>query len=681
MNRLLRHRGPDDEGYFLITGPGARPIVCGGPDTPPASIRAQLPFRPERDIGECLDTGVVLALGHRRLSVVDLSPSGHQPMCTDDRRFWIVYNGEIYNHHELRVKLEALGHHFNSSSDTQVVLAAYQEWGADCLSMFKGMWAFAIYDQLSGKLFMARDRFGIKPLYYWNAPGNVFCFASEIKAFTAWPGWSARINPQRAYDFLVWSLLDHTDETMFSGVYQLQPGHFMQVPAGGVNTAAQSDGRVAATRWYILQAQRFTGSFRDAAAEFRGRFSRSVREHLRSDVPVGSCLSGGLDSSSIVCVVNQLLAEDGNTGLQSSFSACTREARFDERAWIDIVVADTGVDAHFVYPVLEDLFADLRAITWHQDEPFGSTSIFAQWSVFRLAAGTDVKVMLDGQGADELLAGYHSFFGPRFASLLRSGHLVQLAREMQQTGQLHGHSALLMAMWTADAFLPESLRHRLRARAGKAHATPGWLNLERLGAVAVDPKKSLGAIRSVEAMSIAQLTASNLQMLLHWEDRDSMAHSIESRVPFLDHELVEFVLGLPDEYKLKSGITKRVQRAGMDGILPDRIRDRMDKIGFQTPEEVWLREQGAPSFIAKLDAAVSASRGILNIECVDMLRDMIAGKRPFNFVIWRLISFGDWVEAFSVDTSRLGQRLEVGEQAQEQAQTLPLGGPRAGVIS
>jgi asparagine synthase (glutamine-hydrolysing) len=160
-----------------------------------------------------------------------------------------------------------------------------------------------------------------------------------------------------------------------------------------------------------------------------------------------------------------------------------------------------------------------------------------------------------------------------------------------------------------------------------------------------------------------------------------MAHSIESRVPFLDHELVEFVLGLPDEYKLKSGITKRVQRAGMDGILPDRIRDRMDKIGFQTPEEVWLREQGAPSFIAKLDAAVSASRGILNIECVDMLRDMIAGKRPFNFVIWRLISFGDWVEAFSVDTSRLGQRLEVGEQAQEQAQTLPLGGPRAGVIS
>ena len=658
MNRLLRHRGPDDEGYVLISGPGTRPTVCRGADTAPQWSLVPLPFRPERDIADYANAGVTVALGHRRLSIVDLSPSGHQPMCTPDRRFWIVYNGEIYNHEALRLQLQGLGYEFHSSSDTEVVLAAYQEWGADCLSLLKGMWAFAIYDRLNGRLFLARDRFGVKPLYYWVAPGNVLCFASEIKAFTAYPGWAARINPQRAYDFLVWNQLDHTDETLFSGVYQLLPGHCMLVPASGAET--DRDGRIAATRWYSLEAGRFTGSFDDAAAIFRQRFTDSVREHLRADVPVGSCLSGGLDSSSIVCAVNRLLQQQGDASLQKSFSACTVEKRFDEREWIDIVAGETGVDVHFVYPALEDLFNDLGAITWHQDEPFGGTSIFAQWSVFKLAAENSVKVMLDGQGADEMLAGYHSFFGPRLAGLLRSGRLIQLIREMRQARSLHGHSPLLMTMWAADVFLPEDIRNRLRARVGRAHAAPDWLDLDRLGAVAVDPRRELGAIDSVQAMSVAQLTASNLQMLLHWEDRDSMAHSIESRVPFLDHELVEFVVSLPDDFKLKSAVTKRVQRAGMSGILPDRIRDRMDKIGFQTPEEVWLRKQGASHFIAKLDDAVRASRGILKPEAFDVLRDMILGKRPFSYLIWRLISFGEWIKAFSVNVDAASKNAEPG---------------------
>ena len=648
MNRLLRHRGPDDEGY-LLAGADGRLHALAGPDTPPECASAELPWRTQGEISRLEQASTRLALGHRRLSIVDLSAAGHQPLCTPDRRHWIVYNGEIYNHVELRRELQALGRRFLSHSDTEVVLAAWQQWGSDCLQRFKGMWAFAIADSQTGELFLARDRFGIKPLYYWVSPAGVFCFASEIKAFTAMPGWSAAVNPQRAYDFLVWSMLDHTEETLFKGVFQLRPGHALTLAANSVLEPGQP---VAASQWYRVRPGSFDGSFDDAAQVFRERFTRSVQEHLRADVAVGSCLSGGLDSSSIVCVVNRLLAEQGRGALQKSFSACTGEKRSDERHWIEMVRGETGVDAHFVYPSLDELFEQTRDITWHQDEPFGSTSIYAQWCVFRLAAAARVKVMLDGQGADEMLAGYHNFFGPRFANLLRRGQLLQLLHEMRQTRALHGHSVLHMAMWTADMFLPEALRHKLRALAGRAFADPPWLNLHALGAQPVDPRCRMGPARCVQSMSLNQLTASNLQMLLHWEDRDSMAHSVESRVPFLDHELVEFVLSLPDEYKLQAGMTKRVQRAGMQGILPRGIRERVDKIGFQTPEESWLRGPASATFLARLEHAVDASRGVLNDSCITMLRDMIAGRRPFSYTIWRLISFGDWMDGFAVRPAR-----------------------------
>ncbi len=647
MNRLLAHRGPDDEGYLAVRAPGLAPLALSGDDTPLACSQAGLPFSPQLHVGQAADmlaNRAVIGLGHRRLSVVDLSAGGHQPMCSSDRRYWIVYNGEIYNHEALRVTLQGLGRRFLTSSDTEVVLAAWQQWGQDCLQRFKGMWAFAIYDSRSARLFMARDRFGIKPLYYWVSGEGVLCFASEIKAFSAWPGWKAQVNPQRAYDFLVWSLMDHGEETLFAGVHQLRPGHSLWLQAGAV---LRPGARLATQQWYRMAARPVQCSFEEAASGFRQHFIKAVDEHLRSDVPVGSCLSGGLDSSSIVCVVQQLLARQAAPPAQKSFSACTVEKRHDERHWIEMVARVTGVDSHFVYPSLDGLLRDAGEIVWHQDEPFGSSSIFAQWCVFRLAAESGIKVMLDGQGADEMLAGYHSFFGPRFAGLLRERRLRQLMLEMRQTRALHGHSHLLMAMWTADLFLPESVRHRMRALAGRAHGQPEWLDLERLGARPVDPKRSLGAAQDVASMSRQQLTASNLQMLLHWEDRDSMAHSIESRVPFLDHELVEFVLGLPDEYKLAAGMTKRVQRAGMDAILPDPVRDRVDKIGFQTPEEEWLKSSGR-AFSARLREAVDASRGVLTPACLPMLDSMIAGRRRFSYTIWRLISFGDWIQRFNV---------------------------------
>lgn len=649
MNNAIRHRGPDDEGYVLFSRDDFRPLA--GADTPMESMAAEIPWAPRGRIDGGIPAGTRLAFGHRRLSIVDLSPLGHQPMCDRTGRYWITYNGEVYNHLELRDELAALGHQFLSHSDTEVILAAYAEWGDQCLHRFNGMWAFAIYDRKLDILFMARDRFGVKPFYYWVTPDRQLAFASEIKQFTVLPGWQARVNGQRAYDFLVWGTIDHTDETLFSSVYQLRPGHSVALKVSEWPGSITPGGRLPATAWYRLAPRHFSGSFEEASAEFRKLLADSVSLRLRADVPVGSCLSGGLDSSSIVCVMNDLLRRQNAQSLQKTFSACSDVARFDERNWIDEVVRKTGVDAHYVYPSLDRLFEESAQITWHQDEPFGSTSIYAQWNVFRLAAENGVKVLLDGQGADEQLAGYHGFFSPRLASLFRSMHWLSLLREVGAMHRLHGYSPMMAAKYLANGLLPDSVRDLLKRSQGMTHRAPEWLDADMLGCEPANPFASLDKIKakSVHGFSHIQLTSSTLQMLLHWEDRDSMAHSLESRVPFLDYRLVEFVLGLPDEYKLADGVTKKVLRAGMSGILPDAIRDRMDKLGFVTPEEVWIRESAQDEFRSRLDSAIGLAGGALKPSAKKVLEQMIDGEAPFSFLVWRMINFGEWIQRFDVE--------------------------------
>ena len=652
MTAPVRHRGPDDEGFVVFSGNDFTPVVYGGNDTPADCYAADFPYSPSRTFTESSPEEIFLALGHRRLSIVDLSPAGHQPMCTADKRYWIVYNGEVYNHIELREELRALGHAFHSHSDTEVILAAYKQWEGQCLARFNGMFAFVLFDRVAKKLFVARDRFGVKPLYYWISPDGLLAFASEIKQFTVLPGWQPRMNGQRAYDFLNWSLLDHTAETLFAGVFQLRNGEALdlELDAGVVPCLLVPGGKLPTYQWYTLRPRPFSGSLEGAAREFRVLFRDSVRLKLRADVPVGSCLSGGLDSSSIVCVMNSLLREQDAHALQKTFSACAEIKRFDEREFIDEVVRHTDTVAHYVYPSLKNLFANLDAITWHQDEPFGSSSIYAQWHVFKLAAENGVKVMLDGQGADEQLAGYHSYFGPVFARLFKIFSWLRLWREIRAAKHVHGYSQKWAIKQTLNTLLPEPLRQPLRRFAGKPSIIPEWLNMATLGASPVDPFLKGGGAKadSVQGLSYAQLTCTNLQMLLHWEDRDSMAHSIEARVPFLDYRLVEFLLGLPDEFKLRDGITKQVLREGMRGILPERVRTRMDKLGFVTPEEVWVREQNPDQFRMALREAVDAAQGIVDKRVFDMLEKMILGSASFNFLFWRLISFGAWIKKFGV---------------------------------
>lgn len=646
MLDTIRHRGPDDEGWAAFEGASLAASCGGGADTPAACYAASLPYAPVS--GATVPQGAVAVLGHRRLSILDVSPGGHQPMSYRDGRYWIVFNGEIYNHAELRRELEASGHRFVSRSDTEVLLAAYAEWGEACLGRLEGMFAFVLMDRLEATVLAARDRFGIKPLYYWVMPDLSLAFASEIKQFSALPGWRAVLNGQRTYDFLAWGILDHTDETMFKGVYQLRPGISVRLDLKRP-LDVEPGRRLALREWYRLAGSHFEGSLEDAAARFKERFHASVLDHLRADVPLGSCLSGGLDSSSIVCAMNDLLRRDGVKETQHAFSSCSAIPRFDEREYVEEVVRHTGIEAHYVYPDLSQLFDLLDRITWHQDEPFGSTSIFAQWSVFALAADNGVKVMLDGQGADEQLAGYQGYHGALYASLFRQLRWIELWREIRAARQVHGHGPLWAAKYLADALLPAALRYPLRAMVGRETASPAWLDLQRLGAAPCDPMRGeAGASLSIGELSHRQLTRSNLQMLLHWEDRDSMAHSIEARVPFLDHKLVEFVLGLPDACKLHRGVTKRVLREGLRGVLPETIRVRMSKLGFVTPEEHWMREEAPEKFRQAVRDAVAASQGVLRPEALRLADDVIAGKRPFDFTVWRMISFAAWLRRFQV---------------------------------
>ncbi|MDK2122886.1 asparagine synthase (glutamine-hydrolyzing) [Parachitinimonas caeni] len=640
MTQAIAHRGPDDEGYALYgeSGLGFR----GGADTPEEVYHANLPYAPRQSLATP-DQPARVALGHRRLSIVDLAPSGHQPMCTTDQRYSIVYNGEIYNHHELRQQLEALGHAFLSRSDTEVILAAYREWGVDCLHRFNGMFAFLLLDRERQTLFIARDRFGVKPLYYWRSADGLLAFASEIKQFTVLPGWTAKLNALRAYDFLNYGISDHCDETLFEDVRQLRGGEYIEA------TLDQLAHTLPIRPWYQLKPALVDHDFATAAHKFRDLLTDSVQLRLRADVPVGTGLSGGLDSSSIVCLANASLRQEGAEAMQNVFSACAQLKQYDEREYIDEVVRHTGVQAHQVFPELDPLLNQLDTITWHQDEPFGGTSLLAEWEVFRLVSSTPVKVTLDGHGSDELLAGYHSFFAPHYADLLLRGRFVELLKETRAAQNRHGYGARYTLQGLGNSLLPPALLQFLRRSTGRLPVEADWMETERLKVEHYDFFRHWqGSTHSISALSRAQLLRTSVPLQLHWADRDSMAHSIESRIPFLDYRLVEYILGCPDHYKLARGETKYLLREGLRGVLPEKIRTRQDKMGFVTPEAHWMCEQNPQRFLQAVDLAYEQARGVLNERALDKARRIIQRKEQFNRFAWRMISFGCWMNRFQV---------------------------------
>ena len=638
----LRHRGPDDEGYLLADTRAGRAEPCRGTDTVAA---LQYPAA-ESFAGQYFD----LAFGFRRLSILDTSPAGHQPMASADGSCWLIFNGEIYNYVELREELSRLGHQFRTGTDTEVILAAYSRWGADCLRRFVGMWAFAIWDRRRNHLFLARDPFGIKPLYYADDRGK-FIFASEIKALLASGAVGRGVNPQRLYDYLSSGLTDQGGETLFADVRQLPAAHSMTVPLDGAGTARLE------RYWGIDLDRRLRLSFDDAAARLRNLFLENVRLHLRSDVSVGAALSGGIDSSSIVMGMRRA---EPDLALHT-FSYVADDPTVSEERWADIVVEASRAQVHKTRPSPEELVADLDALIAAQDEPFGSTSIYAQYRVFRLAHESGIKVMLDGQGADEMLAGYRTYLASRLASLLRQGRWLRANRLVRQAGgqpgvgrkeMLVGAGGILLPSFVGKGkILPASLRS-LANRAGLLNgSTLTALDNEWFASRGASPRqRGNGHGRDVLRKTLHDtLAETSLPMLLRYEDRNSMAHSIESRVPFLTTELAEFILSLPEEYLIApDGTSKSVFRQAMRGVVPDAVLDRRDKVGFATPEKSWLTTL-RPWVKGVLGGAAAARVPALNLPAVKgEWEEVVAGRKPFDFRVWRWLNVIRWAEDFEV---------------------------------
>ncbi|HWF60708.1 MAG TPA: asparagine synthase (glutamine-hydrolyzing) [Nitrospira sp.] len=590
MIALQRHRGPDGEGFY---------------DTAGAS------------------------LGHCRLAIIDLTDAGHQPMSDSNDRYWITYNGEIYNYLELAEELRGLGYQFKGHSDTEVLLTAYRHWGKACLERLRGMFAFAIWDQKERSLFAARDRLGIKPFHYW-ADGNLqLAFASELKALLEFLP-DRMVNTTLARQFLAWNLLDHEpNQTMVSGIMRLSPGHAL--------IWRQGEGLQIWRYWELHVNDDFQVSPEHEVkliGEFRRLFEEAVSLHLRSDVSVGTCLSGGLDSSTIVCVANLELQRRRlqQQHTQHTFSACFEDPRLDERAYIEAVVEATGCQSHYVFPSGEEFAKDLEQWVWHQEEPVGGSGVYAQYCLARLARENGIKVLLDGQGADEQLAGYRKFILVYLRQLLNARSYVTAVRE-------------------AVAFFcrPEIIRTSrfVDARRYLYGSLPESAVLWPEGSFPGRPN-ALGVGVSLGSRIQADLTRFSLPALLRFEDRNMMAFGIESRVPFVDHVLVEWVAKLPASLRLSGGWTKLILREAFRGVLPERIRTRRGKLGFLTPEPAWLAGPLSTWFRDTLSAprylgAVIDVRGLKSI-----LGRYYSGDRslPVENLLFRLAMYESWARQF-----------------------------------
>jgi asparagine synthase (glutamine-hydrolysing) len=625
--RVVRHRGPDDEGYLLWRD-GDRGTIYASEETAP-STRRDLELR---ELPAFADWRV--AFGHRRLSIVDLSSAGHQPMTHRPTGVSIIYNGEVYNHVELRGELEAAGHVFASHCDTEVLLAAWVQWGVDCLARLNGMFSFVVLDPRDGGTIHAvRDRFGVKPLY-WARVGDFFALTSEIKQIRTLPGFTARLDEKAASDYLSYGWVDHESRTFDARIRQIRGGERL------VLRVAEGAREPEVHRWYHLTPER-PSSRSDAPHRMRELLADSVRLRLRADVPIGSCLSGGLDSSAIVCLAREALTAQGARKGQLTVTARFADPRFDEWQYAHQVIERTGASAVEVWPSLSRVRDELDRQLWYMDDPFGSTSMFSQYCVFEGAAAAGLKVMLDGQGSDEMLAGYGGSDAPLYAGLLRRGAIGRLGKEVLSFRRRHGVLPLSQLVIAARNLLP-ALDGLLPARVRTAPPPPVWLRGSSTGAAPV------GTSRDLAAHLNDQLLATSLPALLRYEDRNSMAWSIESRVPFLDYRLVEFTAGLPDAWKLDQGLTKVVLREALAGVVPERVRMRRDKMGFVTPEREWIHGEARSWFLAGARDAAEACPDLLDGDAlVREVEDIAEGRRTFTFAPWRVLCFGRWLRTTS----------------------------------
>lgn len=587
MANVMQHRGPDGEGQWI-------------------------------------NKSGHVGFGHRRLSILDLSENAAQPFHYLNR-YTIIHNGEIYNYIELKNELIKLGYSFKSGSDTEVITAAYDLYKNDCVKKFDGMFAFAIWDEKEQILFAARDRFGEKPFYYFETE-NQFIFASEIKAL-----WAAGI-PRKAEDKMLLNYLTlgyvqnaaDKELTFFENIFSLPPAHFL-------SSSIKKTVSIVQAYWNLDKEYKIAISEADAIEKFEDLFSASVKRRLRSDVPVGTSLSGGLDSSSIV----QQLFESKNK--LSSFSAVFPGFEKDESKYIKLVTEQFQLQNFQVTPTAENLAHDFEKLCFYQDEPFPSSSIYAQYKVFELAKKNNVTVLLDGQGADEILAGYHKYLHWYLQELISRNKFGKAKREKTA---LQNNNAQIW--WSIKniiaAFLPAHASIQLEKREyGKSIHHPD-INADFLRSLRGKEWEGIHKpiVTKLNDILHFNVMENGLEELLRFADRNSMAHGREVRLPFLSHELVSFVFSLPSNFKIQNGFTKHLLRRVMDKKLPDEIVWRKDKIGYEPPQQQWMENAQVQELIMEAKKKLVTQK-ILIPKVLDKKTESKAAHDTDNFD-WRYLT-------------------------------------------
>lgn len=588
MNRAISHRGPDNDGIYVDE---------------------------------------YVSLGNRRLAIVDLSSSANQPMCNEKGDVWISFNGEIYNFLELRRDLKDRGHIFKSCSDVETVIHLYEEEGTACVHKLRGMFAFCIYDKGEHRLFLARDRIGIKPLYYYLKK-NGLIFSSEIRGILQ-HGLPRVVDDGVVLDYLYYGRVDHCKGTFFKDIFRLPSGHTMiyDIDNHSLNIARY---------WNLDLRIQSRITFEEAKASLMSILNEVIRMHMVADVTVGSCLSGGLDSSTIVSLASRHDREQFRC-----FSAVYPGLEIDESRYIQELIGKLNMDTKMVVPTAEDLVRRLHELVEAQEEPFASTSIFAQFKVMDLARQHGTKVLLDGQGGDELFAGYPYYLSSVYLEDLRRMKILQLIKKVSKLGL----QPLLLAL------VPEPLKRFAIGRNlfGVAEKEQIGLGVNR-DFVHDHISKSEVKLKTHPSLVVACYAdlRSELQALLRYEDKNSMHFSIEARVPFLDHMLVEFVFGLPSHYKHHNGLSKFILRELMRGGMPDLIIERRDKLGFPTPEDDWIREGPLLKFVENiLNSDSFKSRPYFDSEaCYSLFKKHLGGKVNVGRLIWRWVNLELWLQIF-----------------------------------
>lgn len=607
----LRHRGPDDSGWAVFTDSGG---VHTDRDGAPRAGKVMI--------------------GQGRLSIIDLTERGHQPFFSPDGRYCLSYNGEIYNYVELRRSMEAAGATFVSDSDTEVLLRGLMLRGIDFLQEVVGMYAFAFYDRDRESLLLGRDPFGMKPLYLAKFRDGL-AFGSEINGFYDLAGVDLETEPQAVFNYLRYGATDNGTDTLVRGVRSVAPGSTIRIDTRRCQLVEETQG------WTPQAAEQSLDiSFEDAVGQLREMFLHSVSIHMRSDVPVAVAASGGLDSSWVLAAMRHLQPN----GEIHAFSFTAPGEPIDESAWADIIAGSAGAVHHKFAVSPQEMIERTPEMVRRQGEPVGSLSVLAQHMLYDHVRRAGMKVILEGQGADELFGGYVGYVGPRVGSALRRGRISDAAQCFMATPEMSRVSRASTAQYVAQDILPPGLARWGRDLVGRSQ-TPAWISRSWLADCDIRRGRHYDGRVGQDSLVkvLAHDTRRNLTTLLRYGDRNAMAASVESRLPFLTRDIADFALSLPDDYLFgRDGRTKRIVREAMRGLVPDAIVDRRDKIGFAPPVATWI-EGLAPWIDGVLNSGVSHPAIDIQ-ELHALLRRFRAGERGLAQGLWRPINFLAWLQ-------------------------------------